>query len=102
MGIKTDDKLEAGAIFLKSDSKSGSRKGEYIFLFSATGDRAKESGAMSMIIDTFIQNHSEENMNLDFEGSMDKGLARFYKSFGSEEVVYLQIRKNRLPYICVG
>ena len=90
LGIKLNGILEAGAVFLRSTH-------EYVFLFSATGDRAKESGAMAFIIDHFIRSRAGENRMLDFEGSMDPGLARFYKSFGSDEVVYLQIRKNNLP-----
>lgn len=89
-GIKLGNQLEAGAIFLRSNH-------EYIFLFSATGERAKETGAMAFIIDHFIRSRVGEKKVLDFEGSMDPGLARFYKSFGSDEVVYLQIRKNNLP-----
>jgi len=89
-GVKLDNHLEAGAIFIRSNH-------EYIFLFSATGERAKESGSMTYIIDHFIRSRSGEKKVLDFEGSRDPGLARFYKSFGSDEVVYLQIRKNNLP-----
>ncbi len=92
VGVEIDSKLDAGAIFLQSNH-------EYIFLFSATGEKAKESGAMTFIINHFIQSHCPDNMQLDFEGSMDAGLARFYKSFGSKEVVYLQIRKNNLPLL---
>lgn len=51
------------------------------------------------MIDSFIKEHSREDNILDFEGSMDVNLARFYKSFGSKEVVYLQILKNNLPVI---
>ncbi|MEO8087818.1 MAG: hypothetical protein ABI763_13420 [Bacteroidota bacterium] len=90
VGVMINHNLEAGAVFIKSNY-------EYIFLFSATGDKAKESGAMAYIIDDFIRSHAGETMQLDFEGSMDSGLARFYKSFGSKEIVYLQIRKNNLP-----
>jgi hypothetical protein len=54
---------------------------------------------MSQLIDSFIRDHSGEEVYLDFEGSMDLNLARFYKGFGSKEVVYLQIRKNNLPGI---
>ncbi len=92
IGVSNEGRLEAGAIFFKSDH-------EYIFLFSATGEKAKESGAMTFIIDHFISTHSTSEMKLDFEGSMDSGLSRFYKSFGSDEVVYLQIRKNNLPWM---
>lgn len=86
------EKNIAGAIFLKSFHS-------YIFLFSAVGNIGKQSGAMSLIIDHFIEKHQLENKLLDFEGSMDDQLARFYKSFGSQEIVYLQIKKNNLPPI---
>jgi hypothetical protein len=92
IGVRSDGRLEAGAIFIQSNH-------EYIFLFSATGEKAKETGAMTFIIDHFIQSHAPSSMHLDFEGSVDPGLARFYKSFGSDEVVYLQIRKNNLPLL---
>lgn len=85
-----DGKFIAGAVFLKSlDS--------YIFLFSATLPEGRDTGAMSALLDGFIERHLGEAMILDFEGSMDPNLARFYKSFGSKEVVYLQFRKNKLP-----
>jgi hypothetical protein len=90
LGVKINNELAAGVLFLKSNQ-------EYILIFSAVNDVARETGAMSFLIDSFIQRHQNESMNLDFEGSMDKNLARFYKNFGADEVVYLQIKKNRLP-----
>lgn len=90
--LDSNGNLIAGCIFLKS-------KFSFIFLFSATNKEAKETGAMSLLIDSFIKEHSNEDYLLDFEGSMDINLARFYKSFGSKEVVYLQIQKNNLPVI---
>ena len=90
--LDSNGNLIAGCIFLKS-------KFSFIFLFSATNKEAKETGAMSLLIDSFIKEHSNEDNLLDFEGSMDINLARFYKSFGSKEVVYLQIQKNNLPVI---
>ena len=80
----------AGAAFLKSFHS-------YTFLFSATSEEGRGSQAMSGIIDRFISEHSGQNKVLDFGGSMDTQLARFYKSFGSQEIVYLQIKRNTLP-----
>jgi hypothetical protein len=91
LAVKVNNELSAGVLFLKSNH-------EYILIFSAVDEAARETGSMSYLIDCFIQNHQNENMHLDFEGSMDKNLARFYKSFGANEVVYLQIKKNRLPF----
>jgi hypothetical protein len=85
-----DGNIIAGAIFIHSYRS-------YIFLFSAVNQEAKNSGAMAGIIDHFIYTHSGEKKYLDFEGSIIPELARFYKSFGSEEIVYLQIRRNTLP-----
>jgi hypothetical protein len=91
LGVRINNELAAGVLFLKSNH-------EYILIFSAVNDVARETGAMNFLIDHFIQSHQNENMKLDFEGSMDKNLARFYKSFGADEVVYLQIKRNRLPF----
>jgi hypothetical protein len=86
------DDLIAGALFLKSVHS-------YIFIFSATSEEGKKNGSMSCIIDSFIKSRCNSNGALDFEGSMDENLSRFYKSFGSQEIVYLQIRKNNLPLL---
>lgn len=90
-GIRNSSgELMAGAVFLQSHGKA-------IFLFSAANDEAKKKGAMTVLIDTFIREHSGRELILDFEGSNDKNLARFYKGFGAEECVYLQVKKNSLP-----
>ncbi|HKR07060.1 MAG TPA: hypothetical protein VJY62_20650, partial [Bacteroidia bacterium] len=83
--------LIAGAFFIESNGKT-------IFIFSGADQEAKTKSSMPLLIDTFIKDHSEKNLILDFEGSNDINLARFYKSFGAEEIVYLQIKKNRLPF----
>lgn len=90
-GVTTSNSLAAGAFFIESNGKA-------IFLFSGSCEEAKETAAMPLLIDTFIKDHSEKKLIFDFEGSNDLNLARFYKSFGAGEVVFLQIKKNNLPY----
>ncbi len=85
-----EGKLCAGIFYVIKDNRS-------IFLFSATDRRAKENGAMFFLIDDFIRHHAGTKMILDFEGSNLPGVARLYKGFGSEESVYLLVRKNNLP-----
>ncbi|NVO01917.1 MAG: hypothetical protein HXX09_04380 [Bacteroidetes bacterium] len=80
-----------GAIFLQSN-------GKVIFLFSATNSEAKTNHSMTFLIDNFIKENAQRNLILDFEGSNDENLARFYKSFGSKECVYLQIKKENLNW----
>lgn len=55
-------------------------------------------GASHALIDTFIQEHAEKDMTLDFEGSDISNLAFFYSSFGAIEESYPALRLNRLPW----
>ncbi len=91
-GIYTEEKeLCAGAFFVGSNKR-------VIFLFSGTNQKAFETQAMTFLIDRFIQENAEREVTLDFEGSLDADVARFYKGFGSKEVHFQQIRQNTLPY----
>jgi hypothetical protein len=89
----TNDKGEllAGAFFVDAN-------GKVIFLFSGLSDKGRQQGAMFALINQFILENAHKNLILDFEGSNDLQLARFYKGFGAKECVYLQIRSNRLPW----
>ncbi len=88
----SDNNFCAGIVFFKSHKKA-------VWLFSGSTPEARENGAMAMLVDGFIRENAGKEMVLDFEGSSDPNLARFYQGFGSEECVFLQIRKNRLPLI---
>lgn len=68
------------------------------FLFSGTNTTAKATGAMSFLIDKFIQAHALSEKILDFEGSNDNNLARFYSSFGAQPIHYPHLFLNRLPW----
>jgi hypothetical protein len=84
--------LCAGAVFLRSKKK-------VIFLFSGLTPQGKEYNAMSFLIDSFIAEHAPTHLTLDFEGSNHPGLARFYQSFGAQEVQYCHLIINRLPLL---
>lgn len=81
--------LIAGAIFIQSKKKM-------IFLFSGMKAEGRKTGAMAYLIDQFIQEHQHKHLTLDFEGSNDPNLARFYKSFGSARIGYPHLEINRL------
>lgn len=83
--------LCGGAFFIQDNSRS-------IFLFSGVNETGKELGAMHFLIDEYIRLNSEKAITLDFEGSNDPGVGRFYRGFGSRECVYLQLKINRLPF----
>jgi hypothetical protein len=82
----------AGIIFFTSHNKS-------ILIFSGSTPDARQNGAMSAIIDRYIDEHAGQNLTLDFEGSNEKNLARFYAGFGSKECVFLQVKIVNLPLI---
>lgn len=83
--------LCAGMIIIISHHKA-------TFLFSATNADARDSGAMAMLISQFIYSAAGNHLTLDFEGSNDPQLARFYRSFGAQKTVYPSITINRLPF----
>ncbi len=91
-GVVNDKgELIAGAFFIDAN-------GKVVFLFSGNSQEGKEKGAMFMLIDDFIRENALKNLVLDFEGSNDPQLARFYRGFGAKECVYLQARYNGLPW----
>ncbi|MCF8304397.1 MAG: GNAT family N-acetyltransferase [Bacteroidales bacterium] len=91
-GAYTDkNELCTGAIFLRSHNR-------LIFLFSGNNDDAKRSGAMPRLIDQVISDHANSETILDFEGSNNPNLARFYKGFGSSVTHYYHWECNTLPW----
>ena len=85
------NQLCAGAFFLKSNNR-------LVFLFSGTNDTGKQVAAMTYLIDHVIEEYTPGQLVLDFEGSNNPGLARFYKGFGAKEIHYPRIKINRLPF----
>lgn len=81
----------AAAFFLHSGNRL-----TYLNAFST--EEGKKHNAMYAIIDEFIREHAETGYLLDFEGSSIKGVAHFYKSFGSFSETYYLLYLNRLPF----
>jgi hypothetical protein len=86
------NELCAGAIFLRNKKK-------VVFLFSGLTETGKDLQAMPWLIDQFIRENSQKHLTLDFEGSNDPNVARFYKGFGSKEITYPHLKINRLPWL---
>ncbi|MEI6577581.1 MAG: hypothetical protein WCO63_15510 [Bacteroidota bacterium] len=87
-----DGSLCAGAVFAFSNKKA-------IFLFSAGNNHAKATAAIPFLIDDFVHHHCQSQLTLDFEGSNDPDLARFYRGFGAIDCPYMHLEKNKLPRI---
>ena len=80
----------AGAVFFVSHQTA-------YFIFSGITSSGRENSAMHYLIDSFIRDNALALSRLDFEGSSEPDLARFYRGFGAIEFLYLQVRKNNLP-----
>ena len=87
-----DNQIVAGAFFMISHKK-------IVFLFSGSDESNKENHGLTFLLDHIIEKYSGTDLTLDFEGSDNDGLARFYKGFGGEEKYYQGLRFNRLNKI---
>ncbi|MEJ2595163.1 MAG: GNAT family N-acetyltransferase [bacterium] len=85
------NELCAGTFFLKS-------KNRLIFLFSGADEAARQNSAMTFLIDSVIRAYARHQVVLDFEGSDNPQLARFYRGFGASEITYPGLLLNRLPF----
>jgi len=91
LGAYLPDNTLCAGIFLLCD------RDRMIYHFAASDKNARLNGAMFLLIDMFIKEHSGQPLILDFEGSVDPNVARFYKGFGAKETGFSEILINRLP-----
>ena len=82
----------AGAVFMHSNKR-------IVYLKGFSSEAGKKSGAMHYLFDKLIQENAGKELLLDFGGSNVESVARFYKSFGGKDSVYLHLQYNRLPTI---
>jgi hypothetical protein len=74
-------------------------KNRLIYLSSVTDHEGKRSRAMFYLMDKIIEKNAGRNLQIDFEGSMIPGVARFFEGFGAKPEAYCRIKGNRLPAI---
>lgn len=87
-----DNQIVAGALFMKSHDR-------LVFLFSGCCEAGKAKQAMTFMFDQVIQEYCNTPVTLDFEGSDDENLARFYHGFGSIDVPYPGFSECRMSGI---
>ena len=89
-GVYKSESLLAGAVWLKTSSR-------LIFLFSGNTDEGRENKALMYLIDEKIKEYSGQDLILDFEGSSNEGLKRFYLNYGGKEVQYAKLNRYKFP-----
>ena len=87
---KISGEIVASAFFLIDRNR-------IVFHFSGINNIGRDNYAMFSIVDYVIRNYAGKRFRLDFEGSMDEGTARFYSSFGAENIPYFHLFQNKLP-----
>ena len=80
-GIRKNKKLSTCLLLLKNEKRIA------YLLPIATMD-AKKNGLPTILIAEILQQYANTKLLIDFEGSMIKGVADFYKSFGAEKERY--------------
>lgn len=60
---------------------------------------SRRYNAAALLVDTFIRDHQQQSMLLDFEGSDQPGIAEFYKKFGAQPEPFTTLYYNKLPLL---
>ena len=90
-GVRTaQNELAAGALFVKD----GKRRW---FWFSGRDNRLSESKPMFLLLDNYIRDHAESDLDLDFNGSSNPNVARLYQGFGGARylIPFHRVYKNK-------
>jgi lipid II:glycine glycyltransferase (peptidoglycan interpeptide bridge formation enzyme) len=82
----------AGAVFCIYDRRS------CYYLLGGTNKKSQVNGLNNLLIQKSIEKAKELGcITFDFEGSMLKGVEKFFRSFGGDLVPYYTINKGKLP-----
>jgi hypothetical protein len=92
IGIYLNDNLCAAGFFIDYNKT-------LLYLKGAVNEEGKANGAMQLLFDEIIKTNCQLKNTLDFGGSSVESVARFYKSFGAKDCIYLQLKQNNLPKI---
>lgn len=91
LSICNADGQPYAAAFLVWDSN-------YMYYLIPTFDPAfNDSGASALLVLEALKSAREKHVLFDFEGSMDKGIAKHYMQFGSTPVKYLSVERFYKP-----
>lgn len=63
------------------------------YLFSASSEEGKDIRASFSLVHDVLSHYEGSGKVLDFEGSMDVNVARFFQGFGAEQEVYFELKK---------
>ena len=91
LSVRNADGEPYAAAFLVWD------KNYMYYLIPAYNPAFGESGASALLVLEAMKMAREKHLLFDFEGSMDRGIAKHYKQFGSIPVTYFSVEKYYKP-----
>ena len=83
--------IVAAALFLKDCERIW-------FWFSGRSEKHAKTGAMFFLINEYIKKHTESSWILDFNGSMNEQIARFYRGFGGEKYEFSFLQQSDIKW----
>ena len=93
LGIQNHEKkLIAAGFFIKSAN-------EILFLKGSADSEGKSAGAMYLLLNYIFKNYCQKIEKFDFGGSSVETVASFNRNFGAKDYVYLQVKRNKLPFL---
>lgn len=93
LGVKNaQNELLAGACFVHDYDKIW-------FWFSGRDNAHAQSKPMFLIVNEVIKMQANSPKILDFDGSLNENVARFYSSFGSKKCIYPMLCYSRFHYL---
>lgn len=84
-----ENRLHAGAFVVWQENCA-------YYIASGSDTELRKSGGLALAIWTAINDLSGQDRSFDFEGSMVKGIAHFFRSFGAFQKPYFLIEKGKL------
>ncbi|MBN2892375.1 MAG: hypothetical protein JXL97_10945 [Bacteroidales bacterium] len=71
-------------------------KNTYYYLIAANSEKGRKLFSSHFLLDSFIKSNANTPTYLNFEGSNIPGVAKFFKSWGAENVEYYTFKENNL------
>jgi hypothetical protein len=84
-------RIHAGILMIRNADKA-------IYLFNAADDVGRKGNARTFLLDEYGKRNAGVLQVIDFESPAVESIAAFYKSFGSEPMPFISIRKNQLSF----
>lgn len=89
--VYNEDECVGGLLWLKDEKR-------ITYLVPLITEEVKKEHLNTFLVNELIREYQQQDLLLDFEGSMVPGVARFYESFGAKSETYYFYKKRFLSH----